>query len=613
MPEIAGTEADFLARLDPPPDLILAVYQLPDYCTLGALRAVRSRGLEAPVIVVSGTIGEEAAAECLREGARDYLRNDRLGRLGQAVRNALENARLRQEERRMTEALRASTEQYRLLFDQAPYPMWVVDAETLCFLEVNHAASERYGYSRDELLASSLMEILPPEERGALAGVSGVLVGALTAGRRHHRTKAGELLDVAVSSRPLAFRGRSAVLTVIDDFTERQRLEGQLRQAQKMEAVGRLAGGVAHDFNNLLTIIVGYSEVIGLWLAERPELREQAEQIEEISRAAERGAALTRQLLAFSRKQALRPRIVGLNAIVAEVETMLGRLIGDDVELVTRLQPGVSPVLVDPGQIEQVIVNLAVNARDAMENGGRLLIETADVELDAAYAEAHDGVTAGPHVRLTICDTGSGMDAATRARIFEPFFTTKEAGRGTGLGLATVDGIVAQSGGHVEVESEPGRGTVFRIYFPSAGAAGEPPVAPAAAGAVAAAQLGAETVLLIEDDPALRRLTSIQLERAGYSVLEAAGPAEAIALAGEQAAPIHLVLTDVVMPGMSGPQAAARLAVLRPEARLLYMSGYVGDVIGHRGVVPPGAALIEKPFTVTGLLRKVREVLDEAR
>jgi signal transduction histidine kinase/CheY-like chemotaxis protein len=458
------------------------------------------------------------------------------------------------------------------------------------------------------------MEILPPEERGALAGISGVLVGALTAGRRHHRTKAGELLDVAVSSRPLAFRGRSAVLTVIDDFTERQRLEGQLRQAQKMEAVGRLAGGVAHDFNNLLTIILGYSEVIGHWLAERPELREQAEQIEEISRAGERGAALTRQLLAFSRKQALRPRIVGLNAIVAEVETMLGRLIGDHIELVTRLQPGVSPVLVDPGQIEQVIVNLAVNARDAMENGGRLLIETADVELDAAYAEAHDGVTAGPHVRLAISDTGSGMDAATRARIFEPFFTTKEAGRGTGLGLATVDGIVDQSGGHVEVESEPGRGTAFRIFFPSAAAAGEPPVAPAAAaGAVAAAQPGAETVLLIEDDPALRRLTSIQLERAGYSVLEAAGPEEAIALAGEQAAPIHLVLTDVVMPGMSGPQVAARLAVLRPEARLLYMSGYVGDVIGHRGVVPPGAALIEKPFTVTGLLRKVREALDEAR
>jgi two-component system cell cycle sensor histidine kinase/response regulator CckA len=620
VPERADTEADFLARLDPPPDLILADYHLPGYGALGALRALRSRGVEVPVVVVSGTIGEEAAAECLREGATDYLRKDRLGRLGQAVRNALEQERLRQEERRMTAELRASEEryrllfdQYRLLFDQAPYPMWVVDGETLRFLEVNHKAIDSYGYSRDEFLAMSMLEIRPPEEVPAtLAGVSGALAGVPMTGRHRHRTKAGELLEVAVSSRPLSFAGRRALLAVIDDLTERDRLETQHRQAQKMEAVGQLAGGVAHDFNNLLTAILGYSELVGQQLADRPELREQ---VAEISRAGERGADLTRQLLAFSRMQALRPRLVDLNAVVAGVETMLGRLIGEDIELVTVLQPGVSPVLVDPGQIEQVIVNLVVNARDAMEDGGRLLVETADVELDAAYAGANAGATAGAHVRLAVSDTGCGMDAATRARIFEPFFTTKEAGRGTGLGLATVYGIVHQSGGRIEVYSEPGHGTSFKIYFPAAhrAAAGETPAAAAtAAGAAPPPPLGSETLLVIEDDPALRRLTRILLEGGGYTVLAAASPAGALAFARESAVPIGLVLTDVVMPEMSGPEVAARLAVLLPEARVLYMSGYSGEVIGRRGLVPPGAALLEKPFTAGNLLRTVRQVLDQA-
>jgi two-component system cell cycle sensor histidine kinase/response regulator CckA len=616
VPERVDTEAAFLARLDPPPDLILADYHLPGFSALGALRALRSRGIEVPFIAVSGTIGEEAAAECLREGATDYLLKDRLGRLGRAVRNAVEQARMRQEELRMTAELRASEErfrqlfdQYRLLFDQAPYPMWVIDGETLRFLEVNHKAIDSYGYSRDEFLAMTILEIRPPEEvADALAGLGRVLGGVPVTGRHRHRTKAGELLEVAVSSRALTFAGRRALLAVIDDQTERHRLEADLRQAHKMEEVGQLAGGVAHDFNNLLTAILGYSELVEQEVGDRPAVREQ---VGEIVRAAERGAALTRQLLAFSRKQALRPRIMDLNAVVAGIESMLGRLIGDDVELVTVLRPDISPVLVDPGQIEQVIVNLAVNARDAMKDGGRLLVETADVELDAAYAGAHPGAAVGAYVRLEVSDTGSGMDTATRARIFEPFFTTKEAGRGTGLGLATVYGIVHQSGGRIEVYSEPGRGTSFKVYLPRAAAAGETPEAAAAPGAAPQPPSGAETLLVIEDDQALRRLTRILLERGGYTVLAAANPAEALTLAG-QAAPIRLILTDVVMPQMSGPEVAARLAVLLPEARVLYMSGFSGERIGGHGLVPAGAALLQKPFTSRDLLRRVREVLDQA-
>ena len=606
LPQRVDSETAFLAALDPTPDVIVADYQLPGYGAVEALRALAARGIDVPVIVVSGTAGDEAAILCLREGAADYLLKDRLGWLGQAVSNAVTQARLRGEQRRMAAALSASEERYRLLFDESPRLLWVVDTGTLAFLEVNRKAVDRYGYSRDEFLAMTLLDIQQPDEIPCtLEGAQhSELAGEPRIGLGCHRTKAGELLEVSVASRAVDFAGRRALLAVIEDVSERHRLEAQLRQAQKLEAVGQLAGGVAHDFNNLLTIILGYAGLVASRLEDRPELRRQ---VEEIANAGGRGAALTRQLLAFSRQLPVQPRIVDVNAVVTGVESMLRRLIGEHVELKMRLQAAAGRVLVDPGLIEQVIVNLAVNARDAMPGGGSLVIETADVESDAIAAGAPPGFPSGPQVLLAVSDSGCGMDSATRARIFEPFFTTKEPGKGTGLGLATVFGIVQQSSGRIEVDSEPGHGSIFRIYLPrAAGAAKVPDLASAPR---AERPGGSDTVLVLEDEPALRELVRTLLERAGYTVLIADGTAAALDLAERHRGAIHLLLTDVVMPSLSGPEAAARLLVLRPEARVLYMSGHAGDLIGRRGLLPAGAALLVKPFTESSLLRMVREVL----
>jgi two-component system cell cycle sensor histidine kinase/response regulator CckA len=609
LPRHVDTETAFLAALDPVPDVILADYRMPGFGALAALRELAARALDLPVIVVSGTIGEEAAVECLREGATDYLLKDRLGRLGQAVRNAVGQARLRSEQRRLAAALRASAEHYRLLFEESPHPIWLVDAETLRFVEVNRQAVSLYGYSRDEFLAMTLLEIRPVVEiPGTLQGMRAVLAGEPHVGRRRHRTKTGQLIEVSVASRVVDFGGRRALLAVVDDVTERHRLEEQLRQAQKLEAVGQLAGGVAHDFNNLLTAVLGYAGLAAERLADRPQVRQL---VDEITRAGERGAALTRQLLTFSRLSPLQPRIIDLNAVVRGIETMLRRLIGDDIGLETRLRAAGGRVLADPGQLEQVIVNLAVNARDAMPDGGHLVIETADAGLDAHDAGAHAGVLRGPHVLLAVSDSGCGMDAATRARLFEPFFSTKAPGKGTGLGLATVFGIVQQGGGRIEVESEPGSGASFRIYLPRAAGAVE---APEPASAVAHRQRGGwETVLVLEDEPVLRQLVRTLLEGGGYRVLAAETVAAALSLAERHRGSIHLLLTDVVMPGLSGPEVAERLVALRPEIRVLYMSGYTGDLMGRRGMLPPGAALLVKPFTQASILRSVREVLDHSR
>jgi two-component system cell cycle sensor histidine kinase/response regulator CckA len=605
LPERVDSETTFLAALDPAPDLIVAGYQLTGYGAVEALRALASRDLDVPVIVVSATTDDEAAVLCLREGAISYLLRDHPGWLGQAASNAVAQARLRGAQRRMAEALRASEERYHLLFDESPCLMWVVDADTLRFLEVNRKAVGRYGYSRDEFLTMTLLDVRQPEEiPGTHEEVRAELAGEPRIGRGRHRTKAGELIEVSVASRPVDFAGHRALLAVIEDVSERQRLEAQLRQAHKMEAVGQLAGGVAHDFNNLLTIILGYTGLVATQLADRPELRHQ---VEEVAKAGERGAALTRQLLAFSRQLPLQPRIVDLNAVVAGVETMLHRLIGEHVELAMRLEAAAGRVLMDPGLIEQVIVNLAVNARDAMPGGGGVIVETADVELDALDVGAHAGLLPGPYVLLAVSDSGSGMDAATRARIFEPFFTTKDSGKGTGLGLATVFGIVRQSGGHIEVDSEPGQGSSFKIYLPRAAGAA---TAPEPASAARAERPGSsETVLVVEDEPALRQLVRTLLDGGGYTVLVAEGVEAALALAERHRGAVHLLLTDVVMPGLSGPEVAAQLLAVRPEARVLYMSGYAGDLVGRRGVLPAGAALLVKPFTEASLLRMVREVL----
>jgi len=393
------------------------------------------------------------------------------------------------------------------------------------------------------------------------------------------------------------------ILGIGRDVTERLGLEQQLRQAQKMEAVGRLAGGVAHDFNNILTAITGHAELLledlGLHDPRRAD-------VDEIRRSAERAAGLTRQLLAFSRQQVLAPKVVSMSAVVSGVEKMLRRVIGEDVDLATRLDPDVGSVKADVGQLEQVLMNLAVNARDAMPTGGKLTIETANAEHDPDYAREHEAAAVRRFVMLAVSDTGSGMDEATKARIFEPFFTTKEPGKGTGLGLATVYGIVQQSEGFIWVYSEPGRGTTFKIYLPRVDA-------PAEGGAAAASgdlPRGTETVLIVEDAAAVRAVMRHVLERQGYAVLEASNGAAALELVAGHPAPIHLLLTDVIMPGLSGRQLADRLAALRPDTRVLYASGYTDDAVVRHGVLESGIAYLQKPFTTDSLARKVREVLD---
>ena len=391
-----------------------------------------------------------------------------------------------------------------------------------------------------------------------------------------------------------------------EDVTERRALEQQLRQAQKMEAVGRLAGGIAHDFNNLLTVISGYSEFLLERIGADPALRGPAQ---EIANAAERATALTRQLLAFSRKQMLAPKVLDLNGVVAENLKMLTRLIGEDIDLVMVPGPDIGAVKADPGQIEQVIMNLAVNARDAMPHGGKLTIETANVTLDDNYARFHAPVKPGDYVMLAISDTGMGMDAETQAHIFEPFFTTKGL-KGTGLGLSTVYGIVKQSGGYIWVYSEAGKGTSFKIYLPRVSATGEALAAQPALAASEQPSPGHETILLVEDEENLRRLARQSLENQGYNVIDAADGAAAIQISQAHQGPIHLLLTDVIMPGMNGRELANQVSPTRPEMRVLYMSGYTENHIGHNGTLDEGITLLQKPFTLPALKAKVREVLD---
>jgi nitrogen-specific signal transduction histidine kinase/ActR/RegA family two-component response regulator len=402
-------------------------------------------------------------------------------------------------------------------------------------------------------------------------------------------------------------QGRTVKITgAFQDITERKRLEEQLRQAQKMEAVGQLAGGVAHDFNNLLTAMRGYAELARRGLEEDEPRRND---LDEVIANADRAAALVRQLLAFSRRQVLRPLVLDPADIMEGLVPMLRRLLGEDVELNTRTEPGLGRVKVDPSQLEQVIVNLAVNARDAMPGGGRLDIELTNADLGPRYADTHLEVASGPYVLLTVSDSGVGVDAETRAHMFEPFFTTKEPGKGTGMGLATVYGIVKQSAGAISVYSEPGCGTTFRIYLPRV--AEEPTAAVGETLAARPSSSGSETILLAEDEPAVRGFARRTLEELGYTVLEATGSVEALTIAAAHAGPIALLVTDVVMPGLPGPKLAEKLEAARPKLRTLYVSGFTAASVISHGVPEYGIAFLAKPFSADALGHAVRAVLDQ--
>jgi two-component system cell cycle sensor histidine kinase/response regulator CckA len=471
-------------------------------------------------------------------------------------------------------------------------------------LEVNPGFLEMFGYDRmEEVIGRPVTDFAAEESRAEVErryanNIDGTYE---VVGRR----KDGKKILLEVTGKTHTIDGRQARITALRDMTEKRSLEDQFRQAQKMEAVGRLAGGVAHDFNNLLTVIMSYTDML---LEEVSPQDPRAEDLDQIRKAAVAAASLTRQLLAFSRQQVIEPRLVNLSEIVSMSQKMLDRLIGDDVEVVTTLTSEPVAVMIDPGQLEQVIMNLAVNARDAMPQGGRLILETASVKMDAEFARDHWPANPGRFAMLAVTDTGTGMDEQTLARIFEPFFTTKEIGKGTGLGLAMAYGIVKQSNGFIRVFSEPGHGTTFRIYFPLVDEAAERYVQPE----LAQLQAGTETILLAEDSAAVRVAARQILERLGYTVLEAPSGRDALNIASKRVAPIHLLLTDVVMPEMSGRELTEQFARLRPDAKVLYMSGYTDDAIVRHGILRPGIAYLQKPFSPDTLARKVREVLDSS-
>jgi PAS domain S-box-containing protein len=537
-----------------------------------------------------GVLAAQTYTEGVRYGERE---RDILQFVSTQVAQAIER-------KHAEDQLKESEAKYRVLFESNPEAMWVYDDTTQRFLAVNDAAVDRYRWSRDEFLRMSIGDIRPEAEQGKVEA-------PLARRGLRHRRKDGSLIDVEVLAHPVTFAGRSARLVLAKDVTERLRLEQQLRQAQKMEAVGRLAGGVAHDFNNILTAILGSAELL---IQDLPEGHEHRIDAEEIRRAAQRAADLTRQLLAFSRQQVLAPKVLDVNAVVQGVERMLRRLIGENIELRTTLARDLGAVRADPSQLEQVILNLAVNARDAMPQGGKLTIETAHADLDEDYAPATAGT--GRHVLLAVSDTGTGMDEATRAHLFEPFYTTKEIGRGTGLGLATVYGVVKQSGGHIWVYSEPGHGSTFKIYLPTVAESPEP-VVTAEQLAVREAAGGTETILLVEDEQIVRSLARRVLIQQGYTVLDAPAGPEALALSDAHTGEIHLLLTDVVMPGIGGRELARRFAARRPDAGVLYLSGYSDDAILRHGLLDPGTFFLQKPFTPQALTHKVREVLDAGR
>ncbi len=491
---------------------------------------------------------------------------------------------------------------YRALFTENPLPEWVYDAETLAFLEVNKAAVAHYGWSVEEFLAMTIRDIRPPEDLPSLRGaLSSPLPPRSHTGLFRHRKKSGEVILVEIVSHEMTFNGRRARMVLANDVTEKHEMEISLRQAQKMEAVGQLAGGVAHDFNNLLTVIRG---VIELRLADgsiAPDLRSD---LEEVRTAAERAAELTRNLLAFGRRQTLRPRVVDVDGVVRETERMLRRLIRENVELVVSPAGAKPLVYADSTQLEQVLMNLVVNACDAMQDGGRIAIETAVVDLDAAAARRAEGVPPGRYVRLSVADDGSGMPPAVLSRVLEPFFTTKPRGKGTGLGLATVYGIVKQSNGALQIESSEGRGTRVAVFLPLVAEAA-PEAGPRAASGGCA---GGETILLVEDEEAVRAVSRRALEGYGYRVLCAANGGEAVSLAASHAGTIDALVSDVVMPGMSGPDLAKAVAARRPGIRILLVSGYTAADRRHA----PGeeTAFLPKPFTPEGLARALRGVLD---
>ena len=622
--ERVETEAAMCVALEQKWDLIISDWSMPKFTAPAALAILKERGLDLPFIIVSGTIGEDKAVEAMRSGAHDYVLKDALGRLTPAIERELRECKERVARRQAESSLRESESRFGRLADSGL--IGIVTSDVLGnILDANEKYLSMVGYSREELIQGSVRwaDLTPPDcahlaDRAAeQLQTSGVAQPWETQTFRKDGQRVPIVVGVAMLEYPKA-------IAFIADLSDRKQAEAeakteqvgrvraeealrhseeQLRQAQKMEAVGRLAGGVAHDFNNVLSVILTYGEMLLGDLRPNDPMRGD---LEEIVKAALRAAGLTRQLLMFSRQEVVAPKVIDLHEVLTSMDKMLQRILGEDVDLVSVVPESVGRIKADPSHIEQVILNLVVNARDAMPTGGKLTIETTNVILDENFALEHLPIKAGSYVMLAVTDTGTGMDRETQTRIFEPFFTTKGHGKGTGLGLSTVFGIVQQSGGNIWVYSEPGQGTTFKVYLPRVDAEVDvlrPQVAPTTL-------RGTETILLVEDEEQVRTIALSILRRQGYSVVPAQHAGEALLLCERHPGKIDLLLTDVVMPQMSGPELAKRLLATRPEMKVLCMSGYTDDSVVRHGVLESGVAFLQKPITPASLATRVREVLD---
>ncbi len=591
-------------------DVILSDNSLPTFCASQALEVVQRLAPDVPFIIVSGSIGEDAAVTAMRAGAHDYIMKDSLARLMPAIEREIRDATMRSERRQSAIALKESEARLRAIVETAVDAIVTID-ESGIIESVNPAAGRIFGYSTGEMIGQSVNILMPQpyvHEHDAYirnyvkTGRRKIIgIGREVVGIRKDGTKFA--MDLSVNEVRLG--DRRLFTGIIRDISDRRKLEEQLLQSQRMDSIGRLAGGVAHDFNNLLTIIFGYAEMLE---AAIPAGTTEHASVANIQIAASRAASLTHQLLAFARRQIIEPKIISLNELVLNVEKLLHRLIGEDIELLVKPDPNLGAVRADPSQFEQIVVNLTVNARDAMPGGGKITLETANLIADEEYARQHVGVSPGEYVMMSVSDTGSGMPPDVVTQIFEPFYTTKSVGKGTGLGLATCYGIVKQAGGHIWVYSEEGMGATFKVFMPrvyeeqdSSDAEKEPK-----------SQGGSETILLVEDEQMVRDIAASILESNGYFVLQSLDGEEARQIAADHVGQIHLLVTDVVMPHMNGSQLADMIRTARPETKTLFLSGYTDETIIHHGILEPGVAFMQKPFTTDMLLRKVRDVLDEA-
>ncbi len=585
------------------PDVILSDYTLPRFDGMAALERARRWAPTVPFIIVTGSINEETAVRCMKAGATDYLLKNNLARIGPAIEAALERESARGERRQAEAALRRSEANLRALFDNTLQAFILADRSGR--IQAMNAVAARFIH---DLIGDPVAEGDElPEFAYAGEGYRRALAGERVTEERSIVGRDGLERVFEATCTPVVDGSRGVIGVCLSavDITGRRHVEEHLRRAERLQATGRLAGGVAHDVNNMMTAVMGFGEFL---LRSREESDGRRADVQEIVTAARRAADVTRQLLAFSRQQFLRPRVLDLNALVAGLEPMLRRSLRENHRLTIRLTPDIGCVRADPSQVEQVVLNLALNARDAMPEGGRILLETDVVELDPAYAARHPTLhlPTGPYLMLAVSDSGHGMDGATLARIFEPFFTTKPVGQGTGLGLSTAYGIVKQSSGFIWAYSEPGEGTTFKVYLPQVAVRADLPGTAAAT----APEGGTETVLIVEDEEVVRDLASRALREFGYSVLEARHGAEALALVQRNGRPLDLVLTDLAMPEMGGRELARRLAEVAPELPVLFMSGYTGEDIEARGLLPPGSPLQTKPFSPEMLAARVRQLLD---